>query len=319
LEELLDLPRLVGHPQAAKLRLTTRLPHRPGVYWFTDAAGHVLYVGKATDLQARARSYFTGDRRPKVGRLLRQLHAIHYRVCPGPLGAAVLEGRLIRAWSPPFNRLGKVRRKNPGAQARPGREPDPEPAAGQRRRIGNRTGRRRKFTADELAGDPTALLMPMANDVVRLAQGQWYEDAARLRDEIDRLRHLMGQHRRIEALRRAGRVVLWVEGEGSVELDGGLLTDSATMFGSGSEGGPGAGPGGGSIGGADAALAMTKDGHDQERLIVSQWLHAHPDRVRVLEVEAADGLSLPADRIPGLHELCGLRNDPRGFGRPGKA
>ena len=28
LEELLDLPRLVGHPQAAKLRLTTRLPHR---------------------------------------------------------------------------------------------------------------------------------------------------------------------------------------------------------------------------------------------------------------------------------------------------
>ncbi len=32
LAELLDLPRLVGHPQASKLRLTTRLPHRPGVY-----------------------------------------------------------------------------------------------------------------------------------------------------------------------------------------------------------------------------------------------------------------------------------------------
>ena len=46
LEELLDLPRLVGHPQGAKLKLTTRLPHRPGVYWFTDAAGNVLYVGR---------------------------------------------------------------------------------------------------------------------------------------------------------------------------------------------------------------------------------------------------------------------------------
>jgi DNA polymerase III epsilon subunit family exonuclease len=301
LEELLDLPRLVGHPQAAKLRLTTRLPHRPGVYWFTDAASHVLYVGKATDLHARARSYFTGDRRPKIGRLLRQLHAIHYGVCLGPLTAAVLEGRLIRAWSPPFNRLGKVRRRNPGAQGRP------EPAAGQRRRIGNRPGRRRKFTADELAGDPIGLLMPMANEVVRLAQGQWYEDAARMRDEIDRLRHLMGQHRRVEALRRAGRLVLWVEGEGAVELEGGLLMESDTMF--GSEGEHGAGPVSGSIGGADAALAMTKEGHDQERLIVAQWLHAHPEQVRVLAVESARGLSLPADRIPGLNELCGLLKD----------
>ena len=39
LEELLDLPRLVGHPQSAKLPLTNRLPHRPGVYWFTDPPG----------------------------------------------------------------------------------------------------------------------------------------------------------------------------------------------------------------------------------------------------------------------------------------
>ena len=38
LEELLELPRLVGHPQAGKLKLTNRLPHRPGVYWFTDAS-----------------------------------------------------------------------------------------------------------------------------------------------------------------------------------------------------------------------------------------------------------------------------------------
>ncbi|HEY2563693.1 MAG TPA: exonuclease domain-containing protein, partial [Acidimicrobiales bacterium] len=110
LEELLDLPRLVGHPQAAKLRLTTRLPHRPGVYWFTDGAGHVLYVGKATDIQSRVRSYFTGDRRPKVGRLLRQLYAIHHRVCPGPFTASVLEGRMIRAWNPPYNRQGRARR-----------------------------------------------------------------------------------------------------------------------------------------------------------------------------------------------------------------
>ncbi|HEY1989178.1 MAG TPA: exonuclease domain-containing protein [Acidimicrobiales bacterium] len=300
LEELLDLPRLVGHPQAAKLRLTTRLPHRPGVYWFTDAAGHVLYVGKATDLQSRVRSYFTGDRRPKIGRLLRQLHSIHFRVCPGPLTAAVIEGRLIRAWAPRFNRAGTVKRRDPGTQARPA------PTAVPPRRSGGRRGRRRKWTADELAGDATELLRPMAQEVMHLAQQQWYEDAARVRDDADRLRHLIGQHRRVEALRRTGRVVLLVDGEGSVELEGGLLTDSGTMFGSGGTGGTG-----GRSNGTDPrevahpVLTLTNDGHELERIIVAQWLHAHPDRVRVLEVESADGISMPADRIPRLADLCG--------------
>jgi DNA polymerase-3 subunit epsilon len=313
LEELLDLPRLVGHPQAAKLRLTTRLPHRPGVYWFTDAAGHVLYVGKATDLQSRARSYFTGDRRPKVGRLLRQLHAIHYRVCPGPLTAAVLEGRLIRAWSPPFNRIGKVRRKSPGAQARteqPASQSATRPVT-RPTRAGARSGRRRKWTPDQLAGDPTTLLMPMATEVTRLARMQWYEDAARVRDEVDRLRHLMGQQRRVEALRQAGRVVLLVDGEGSVELDGGLLAESGTLFDAEAArgGGPAGGPAAGSSSLTDTAFMMTKDGHEHERIIVAQWLHAHPERVRVLEVESAHGISLPAERIPQLNDLCGLLRD----------
>ncbi|MGP8006322.1 MAG: hypothetical protein ACLP2J_04755 [Acidimicrobiales bacterium] len=52
---------------------------------------------------------------------------------------------------------------------------------------------------------------------------------------------------------------------------------------------------------------MTGDGHDHERIIVAQWLHAHADRVRVVEVEAAGGMSMPADRIPRLRELCGTR------------
>ena len=137
LEELLELPKLVGHPQAAKLRLTIRLPHRTGVYWFTDAAGTVLYVGKATDLQARVRSYFTGDGRHKIGRLLRQLHTIHHRVCPGPLSAAVLEGRLIRAWSPRST-----------SRARSASGPTPRPTGSRRR------SRQPAWTAEQLSGSP---------------------------------------------------------------------------------------------------------------------------------------------------------------------
>jgi hypothetical protein len=139
----------------------------------------------------------------------------------------------------------------------------------------------------------------MAEEVARLAQRQLYEDAALVRDEADRLRHLMGQHRRVESLREAGRVVLFVDGEGPVELDGGLLTESGTMFGSGG------GSSSGSSSGADSVLTMTKDGHEHERIIVAQWLHAHPERVRVLEVESADGISMPINRIPRLTDLCG--------------
>ena len=104
LTELLELPRLLGHPQAAKLRLTTRLPHRPGVYWFCNAAGHVLYVGKAADVRSRVRAHFSMDPKHALGRSLRHMDAIHYRECPGPFAAAVVERRLILAWDPPFNR-----------------------------------------------------------------------------------------------------------------------------------------------------------------------------------------------------------------------
>jgi len=287
LEELLDLPKMVGHPQAAKLKLTNRLPHRPGVYWFSDAAGHVLYVGKATDLHSRVRSYFSGDTRNKVGRLLRQLDAVHHRVCPGPLTAAVLEGRLIRTWAPSFNAQGKVKRRDPGSAARDAL-PVPGAAAPARRRNGRR---RRKWTAEDLATDPIELLAPFAQRVDSLSRLQRYEDAAWVRDDAERVRHLIIRHRLVESLRRAERVVLLVDGEGTVELDGGLLIESGSLF---DDGG----------GLSDPAFAISADGHENERIIVAQWLRANAGRVQVLEATGPEGVALPADRIPTLGELC---------------
>ncbi len=305
LQELLDLPRLVGHPQAAKLRLTTRLPHRPGVYWFTDAAGHVLYVGKATDLHSRVRSYFSGDTRNKVGRLLRLMDGVHHRVCPGPLTAAVLEGRLIRAWSPPFNAQGKAQRVDPGTTARnrssvTGRDGAGVPAvpAGRGAEVPRprRRGRRPTWSAEDLAGDPVALLRPYADQIASLARSQRYEEAARVRDEAERLRLLLGRHRRVESLRQAGRVVLLVRDEGTVELDDGLLVEAPSLF-DGDSGGGGSG--------LDPASSVAADGHDKERVLIAQWLRFNADRVRVLEAADGRGLAMRADRIPELAELCG--------------
>jgi DNA polymerase-3 subunit epsilon len=108
LDDLFELPTIRAHPQVAKLRLTARLPRRPGVYLFKGMGGRVLYVGKATNLRARVRSYFSGEERRKVAQLLRETQAIDHVVCPGTLEASVLEVRLIHRHQPPFNRRSKV-------------------------------------------------------------------------------------------------------------------------------------------------------------------------------------------------------------------
>ena len=111
LDDLLELPTIRAHPQVGKLRLTARLPRRPGVYLFRGRGGRVLYVGKATDLRRRVRSYFSGDERRKVSQLLRETEAIDHVVCPGDLEASVLEVRLIHHHLPPFNRRSKLWRR----------------------------------------------------------------------------------------------------------------------------------------------------------------------------------------------------------------
>ncbi len=111
LEDLLELPTLRGHPQVAKLALTTSLPRRPGVYFFLGPGRRVLYVGKARDIRSRVRSYFSGDDRRKVDQLLREAVEIDHVVTRNALEAAVLEVRLIHRHQPPFNRQAKLWRR----------------------------------------------------------------------------------------------------------------------------------------------------------------------------------------------------------------
>jgi DNA polymerase-3 subunit epsilon len=108
LDDLLQLPRMKGHAQAHKLSLTNDLPRTPGVYTFHNRDGEVLYVGKASNLRSRVRSYFSGDRRRKIDQLLRETEQIRHITCPGPLEAEVLELRLIHQHRPRFNRRSKT-------------------------------------------------------------------------------------------------------------------------------------------------------------------------------------------------------------------
>src|SRR6056297_3040037 len=106
LDDLVVLSKLAGHPQAAKLTLTSELPRSPGVYMFRGRRDDVLYVGKATNLRQRVRSYFGSDDRRRVGPMLRETQSITHLELPDALSAEVVESRLIGRLLPRYNRAG---------------------------------------------------------------------------------------------------------------------------------------------------------------------------------------------------------------------
>lgn len=84
-----------------------QLPDTPGVYLYKDAHGTVLYVGKAKNLRARVRSYFSEDRLgdAKTGSLLSEARGIDYILAGNEKEALALENNLIKQWKPRFNVL----------------------------------------------------------------------------------------------------------------------------------------------------------------------------------------------------------------------
>jgi excinuclease ABC subunit C len=83
------------------------LPALPGVYLYKDAHGTVLYVGKAINLRARVRSYFTQERLldRKTGSLIAEAAGVDYILVDSEREALALENNLIKQYQPRFNVL----------------------------------------------------------------------------------------------------------------------------------------------------------------------------------------------------------------------
>ncbi len=84
-----------------------QLPSEPGVYLYKDAAGAVLYVGKAKNLRSRVRSYFSDDRLGdvKTGTLISEAASVDYILVDNEKEALALENNLIKQYQPRFNIL----------------------------------------------------------------------------------------------------------------------------------------------------------------------------------------------------------------------
>jgi DNA polymerase III epsilon subunit family exonuclease len=191
-----------------KRSLARGAPSRPGVYLFHDRHGQVLYVGRARDLRARLRSYFRSERqRPSVEAALLALGRVEWRVLGSELEAALDELRLIRELQPPAN--SRSRRREHGVYLK--RRGEEFVVTKTATELGPITSRRRaslaaralaSCTAEELDrlldGGPLPRLRARLS---HLAESLRYEEAARLRDRIEALEHVVERLRRLERLR----------------------------------------------------------------------------------------------------------------------
>ncbi len=91
-------------------RLKERLkeiPDRPGVYLHKNAAGEVIYVGKARNLRNRVGSYLVGRGRtdPRLMTLVMEIEGIDFVTTNNELEAILLENNLIKTHQPRYNIL----------------------------------------------------------------------------------------------------------------------------------------------------------------------------------------------------------------------
>ena len=87
-----------------------RLPAKAGVYYFLDARGNVIYVGKAINIKKRIAGHFTGEAREwNRSNIRNEIHHITYELTGNELIALILESQEIRRLWPKYNLAQKYR------------------------------------------------------------------------------------------------------------------------------------------------------------------------------------------------------------------
>jgi DNA polymerase III subunit epsilon len=104
LEDLRALARSTSEKSFRRIGLVADAPSTCGVYRFVDDRDEVLYVGKATDLRSRLRTYFGQDPRRRIADLVREAARVTWTPTATLLEAEVREVREIHQHRPRYNR-----------------------------------------------------------------------------------------------------------------------------------------------------------------------------------------------------------------------
>jgi len=89
-----------------KKQLKTRIkniPHSPGVYFWLDKTGRILYVGRATRLHDRLRQYFQKNLESRIAEMVTTAADIKYEATETLLEAIILEAKYIKKYWPKYN------------------------------------------------------------------------------------------------------------------------------------------------------------------------------------------------------------------------
>ena len=109
LNELLSL-QVIPSEKESKIKISKHLkedvlslPEAPGVYYFINSKGKVIYIGKAKSLSKRVRSYFLLTAPRKAKRMIKQTKRIKYEITNSELTALLSEAELIKMINPRHN------------------------------------------------------------------------------------------------------------------------------------------------------------------------------------------------------------------------
>ena len=289
LADVLELSAPRARKLHSKRSLIAGAPTSPGVYLFRDRNETVLYVGKARDLRARLRSYFSGDRqRPAVEAALGALEQVEWRVLGSELEAALEELRLLRELRPPANARATRPDRSVYLERRDDRwkvvsAPGPLGPIGSKRRAQLAARALDGFEGDDLA----AAVPPLQARLRRLARDLRFEDAARVRDRLAALEEVAARIEELEKLRRSHLCVLAPAREPGLRRA--FFVARRARLESGARAGAGrkARGRGGARRGRPASRPRTHPRTQTELLVVAGFLRRPPPELRVVSFDAA--------------------------------